>query len=431
MSEKLNDMNDLFVESGGFHEVVKIRYEAAEQLHPDASNDEPPDAEPEPIDADTSRLDRIVRELFFQSCEDRRWPDFDPPQRKWIIPEVLPVGRVGGLIGAGGIGKSSLICLLAACIASGEPFFGRPIENSGPVLILAAEDEYEEIHRRLKKIIKSFPLGRQEQAWKNIYIHVFTGQNCLLTSTDPATREVFQTEFLDQLIDEASKIPDLRLIVIDPISRFRGGEENSNEHATRFIEALERLSVETGSAVLSCHHANKSSVAAGTGSQNAARGGSALVDGMRFCYNLEFADEKQAKDLGQPKDKGIIAFSNSKNNYSKKFETMYLRHGVNGLEQVTTANAGTQEIDPDTLAKIESIILSHASQEVRFTASKFTATFFGVQKSLGLTKADLDLFVKNAVSTGYLRTFKRHGAGGGELLYTIGESDPETAEKVF
>ncbi|MDZ7750011.1 MAG: AAA family ATPase [Halofilum sp. (in: g-proteobacteria)] len=49
----------------------------------------------------------------------------------------------------------------------------------------------------------------------------------------------------------ARDIPDLRLIVLDSVSRFRGGEENSNDDATRFVEAVESLREQTGAAIFS------------------------------------------------------------------------------------------------------------------------------------------------------------------------------------
>src|SRR3546814_14499736 len=80
----------------------------------------------------------------------------------------------------------------------------------------------------------------------------------------------------------------LKLIVIDPASRFRGGNENSADDVTRFVEQLERLRQETGATVLVCHHANKASMNETTGvrGQAATRGSSAMTDGVRWQLNL-------------------------------------------------------------------------------------------------------------------------------------------------
>src|SRR5690606_14169428 len=97
---------------------------------------------------------------------------------------------------------------------------------------------------------------------------------------------VRQTEIVEQLLCVTKAIPDLKLIIFDPVSRYRGGQENSNEDATRFIEAAERIAKATGATVLLLHHANKGSMSAEERNQNAARGASALTDGARWQMNL-------------------------------------------------------------------------------------------------------------------------------------------------
>jgi RecA-family ATPase len=68
---------------------------------------------------------------------------------------------------------------------------------------------------------------------------------------------------VDRLVLAAQQIPNLKLIVIDPASRFRGGDENASQDVTRFVEAVERVAQATGAAVLIIHHANKGSISCG------------------------------------------------------------------------------------------------------------------------------------------------------------------------
>jgi len=63
-----------------------------------------------------------------------------------------------------------------------------------------------------------------------LYIFSTIGTDTLLTKKG-LTGEVSATVTVDRIAALAKQVPDLRLIVIDPGSRFRGGEENSNEDA--------------------------------------------------------------------------------------------------------------------------------------------------------------------------------------------------------
>jgi hypothetical protein len=80
------------------------------------------------------------------------------------------------------------------------------------------------------------------------------------------------------------------LIVFDPMSRFAGpNAEVDNAAATRFIQALERFAEVPGTpTVLVAHHTSKMSRSnnAELGA-SAARGASALTDGVRWQANLE------------------------------------------------------------------------------------------------------------------------------------------------
>jgi hypothetical protein len=97
---------------------------------------------------------------------------------------------------------------------------------------------------------------------------------------------VIQAPGLDVLIEAAKKIPGLRLIVLDPLARLHGIDENSNALNTALINAAERLAEATGAAVLIVHHISKAASRDGEISTNASRGGKALTDGARSALQL-------------------------------------------------------------------------------------------------------------------------------------------------
>lgn len=70
------------------------------------------------------------------------------PPREWLVPDLVPAGTVTLLTGDGGTGKSLVALQLAAACAMGRPWLGRDVA-AGRALFISAEDDQDELHRRL------------------------------------------------------------------------------------------------------------------------------------------------------------------------------------------------------------------------------------------------------------------------------------------
>jgi AAA domain/Primase C terminal 1 (PriCT-1) len=218
-----------------------------------------------------------------------------PPPRRWVLQDFLPLGIAAAVVSPGGVGKSQFLMQLAYSVATGIPLAGCwPIGEAGAVLMLCAEDPAEEIHRRVFRIHRQVgsALGALaiETLKQRLFVRSTVGDNMLMTQGDDRG-EVSRTLLTERLAITAKQIAELKLIIIDPASRFRGGEENSNEDATRFVEALEFLAKQTGATVLIAHHVSKAAMGASGASQAGARGASALTDGLRWQLALTTVTE--------------------------------------------------------------------------------------------------------------------------------------------
>ncbi|HAJ44315.1 MAG TPA: hypothetical protein DCM00_16995, partial [Alcanivorax sp.] len=72
--------------------------------------------------------------------------------------------------------------------------------------------------------------------------------------TEKAEGNITQrAQWIQAITDAAREIENLRLIILDPVSRFRSGDENENEAATKFVEALETIRQATGVTVICAH----------------------------------------------------------------------------------------------------------------------------------------------------------------------------------
>jgi len=243
-----------------------------------------------------------------------------PPERVFLLANVLPLGVVGALVATGGTGKGYAVSDIALSVASGRDVFNGTyeVEEPGEVLIVSGEEDKDEQHRRLhavsEKKFQSEQLSMEEimQIEWRIHLMPSMGQECLLVD------DGIETLFLDHLLEEAKSIPNLKLIVLDPLRRFYNGEENSSQATTVIVQAMELLATETGATVLGVHHTSKPSNKGASLDAHAARGSSALTDGFRFQMNMARIGQKTAERYGIPEDQRgfYVEMEVSKNNYA-------------------------------------------------------------------------------------------------------------------
>ena len=267
--------------------------------------------------------------------------DTDPPAREWLVTDRLPLGVVGLLAAAGGTGKSMATLQLAISVCTGLDWLEMPIDKTGAVLMFSAEDDRDEIHRRLKAVLGMYsdsvdPFNtdafKAHKAAISERLHVFdrVGKDNRLTSK--LSGETMRTAFVQWVVETAEQVPDVALIVLDPLARFDGGDPNDNADSTRLIECAEQVRKATGATVLLPHHVNKGSLKDANSGQEAVRGGSGLVDGARWVGLLAGLRGDQAKDYGvEQKEAGqYVRFTTPKANYSAPWEGTWLRRLAGG-----------------------------------------------------------------------------------------------------
>src|SRR5262245_66496357 len=86
---------------------------------------------------------------------DPSWFSEVPRDREWLLKDsrangrgVLPAGKVGGLIAAGGIGKTMVLTQLALAVAGGFRWLDTFDVTPGRVLLVLGEEDEEEARRR-------------------------------------------------------------------------------------------------------------------------------------------------------------------------------------------------------------------------------------------------------------------------------------------
>lgn len=273
---------------------------------------------------------------------ERGWLDERPPPRRWLLqrpaaPEeesalprgFLPLGKVGMLAAAGGAGKTMALVQLAVSVVTGRDWLGHyavPAESRGPVLLALGEEDKEEVLRRLYDIREGLKLspGEKEELKRKLKILPLAGVPVQLVSAQGKDKRPEETPFFQELRQriEGAGV-DWRLLVLDPLSRWAGPEtETDNFAATRFVAAVESLAqVQGNPTVLLAHHTTKAARRGlDAGEATAARGASALTDGVRWVANLL-----------KPEGSSLPHLSLVKSNYTAPAPDLPLKRGEGGV----------------------------------------------------------------------------------------------------
>ena len=216
---------------------------------------------------------------------------------------------VGAIMAAGGTGKTFFLQQLAYGLANGTGIgpLKIPDYKEFKVLMLCGEDPQDEVNRRLWVISPetgTFP--------QNLHVASVVGRlGPLMELSDGNPIRSKHWRWLRETI--RLHMP-LDVLIIDPKSRFYGLDENSNDHATRWITCLEALAEEFNLTILFSHHVSKTN--AGTMDQNMSRGASAIVDGCRWVAGMTPLSENECKRYGIENPKGFVAVDIVKTNYA-------------------------------------------------------------------------------------------------------------------
>jgi replicative DNA helicase len=248
----------------------------------------------------------------------------EPPLPEALITyqdgPFLTRGCVGGIVAAGGTGKSFLEIQLANMLAEGGTL--GPLKATKPctVLLLMGEDPQDELDRRLWRVCS----GHFSEKLHAISVAGKTGPLMKLDGANPE-----RSEWYIWLCRTIENHPGLGVLIMDPKSRFYGLDENNNDHCTQWIASLEAIANTYKITILFAHHVSKSST--GKLDQNMSRGGSAIADGVRWLVGLTKMDDKTA-DTYQVDSRAYIEMDLVKANYVPKLPSrMFFKRDQDGV----------------------------------------------------------------------------------------------------
>lgn len=201
------------------------------------------------------------------------------PPRQWIVPGLIPDRNVTLLAGDGGTGKSLLALQLAVAVALGNvKWIGQSV-TGGRALYLSAEDETDEVHRRLFDINADYNCHFADL--KNLEIVPLAGQDAVLAA--PAVRtEIIQATPLWQQLIQLIKTHRPKLVILDTLADLFAGNESSRPQARQFISLLRGVALKYDVAFVVLSHPSLTGLASGTGSAGSTGWGNSVRSRLYF-----------------------------------------------------------------------------------------------------------------------------------------------------
>lgn len=205
------------------------------------------------------------------------------PPRLWHVSDIIPGANITLLGGDGGTGKSLLALQLAVATASGSSWLGWPV-TSGGAMYISAEDDGDELHRRLEAICGAEQIDLAEL--DRLMLLSLAGSSAVMATPQPrgnllATTPLF-ADIEAQIVKESPT-----LVVFDTLSDLWSGDENNRTQARQFVGLLRGLAFRHGCTVLLLAHPSLTGLSSGSGLS----GSTAWGNSVRSRLLLEYIDQ--------------------------------------------------------------------------------------------------------------------------------------------
>ncbi|MGJ5216960.1 AAA family ATPase [Bradyrhizobium oligotrophicum] len=240
------------------------------------------------------------------------------PPREWGVHDLFPRRNVALLSGEGAAGKTLLALQLGVAHALGRDWVGK-LPEPGPFLYFGAEDETDEIHRRLADILMHYGVDFPDLRG-NVHLLTFAGEDAVLGHADHPGL-VRPTPLFLRLLKAVTEIKPI-LIVLDTSADVFAGNENDRSQVRQFVGLLRKMAIQANAYVLVNSHPSLTGINTGSGLS----GSTGWHNSVRARAYL--TTPKTDRDEEPDPDLRVLEFK--KSNYSKVSTSIALRwqHGV-------------------------------------------------------------------------------------------------------
>lgn len=260
------------------------------------------------------------------------------PLRAWLMPGLLLDGQVTLVAARGGSAKSLFGLQVSIAVAMGSGFAHWESPRSATPLIMNAEDDLDEMRRRIVSACDVMEVEREDLVGR---LSLLAARSLVLVErSEDGDGRPKRTPLYHQLVT-AIREQGIGLLVVDPLIETHAGlDENSNSDMKEVILALRDIARICKIPVLVVHHTRKS---AGPGDQDGARGGSALINAVRLAITLTPLGDGDRERLPEEEREEwwrFIRVHGAKANYSARGGELWLK-----LVSVDIGNGGEEDGD--------------------------------------------------------------------------------------
>jgi 5S rRNA maturation endonuclease (ribonuclease M5) len=237
------------------------------------------------------------------------------PEQKFLIGNTIPLGVPVVFAAAGDSGKGMMTLDLAMKVASGasmQSAFGGLVAEHGDAIIITAEDDKDEMHRRISRLD---PMRYRETYDHKLRVLPLPNLGGVFPIMQKFDNTYLMGEEFSRIYDQMLEMENLKLIVIDPLASFVHADVNADPAAgAAFMGLLAQMATETGATVMVNHHMakvdSKEPISTPEEARNKIRGTSAIVDGVRSAFAIWQVDEgtgkQRCRDLNVPYTRNAV-----------------------------------------------------------------------------------------------------------------------------
>lgn len=276
------------------------------------------------------------RQLFFKASA---LAGKEAPPREWIVKDLIPRDTVTLFSGDGGTGKSLLALQLAVAVASGGQWIGMDVKH-GTAVFLSAEDDHDELHRRLSDVTLSE--GLDLEALDTLHMCSLAGEDALLAILNGGALVATQ---LYAEIDAFLATAGPSLVVLDTSADLYGGDEINRTQVRHFVGMLRHLAIKYRCAVVLLSHPSVAGMLSGSGLS----GSTAWNNSVRSRIYLE----RIKSEGGGEDDTNARRMSNKKANYGP----MGIEYTLRWQNGVFVSGGAAAEVRADLEDKAKRVFL--------------------------------------------------------------------------
>jgi RecA-family ATPase len=241
------------------------------------------------------------------------WDANPAPEREWAVDNRIPMYQPHLTTGHGAIGKSLLELTRAVAHVLGKPWLGMSARQ-GPAIYLGAEDEEDELHRRLEAILKHYS-ARFSDIVGQLHLLSYVGEDCLLGIPDHSGI-IRPTDLYHRLLTDAIRLQPVS-VTIDTLTDVYAGDEIDRNQTTQFVKLLQHLAIKARCSVAILAHPSNAGMATGSG-----------LSGSTGWHNkvrsrLYMRSPTTAK--GEEIDSDVREIQFLKNNYGRQGDSIQIR----------------------------------------------------------------------------------------------------------